>query len=57
MHDVPRDGRTMGEIVMRGNTVMVGYFDDPEATETAFRGGWGGSGRRAKSSSQVSAVL
>jgi fatty-acyl-CoA synthase len=44
MHDVPRDGRTMGEIVMRGNTVMVGYFDDPEATETAFRGGWLHSG-------------
>ena len=44
MHDVPRDGRTMGEIVMRGNTVMAGYFDDPEATETAFRGGWLHSG-------------
>ena len=44
MHDVPRDGRTMGEIVMRGNTVMVGYFDDPEATEAAFRGGWLHSG-------------
>jgi fatty-acyl-CoA synthase len=44
MQDVPRDGRTMGEIVMRGNTVMAGYFDDPEATETAFRGGWLHSG-------------
>jgi fatty-acyl-CoA synthase len=44
MRDVPRDGRTMGEIVMRGNTVMVGYFDDPEATATAFRGGWLHSG-------------
>ncbi len=32
---------------MRGNTVMVGYFDDPEATETAFRGGWGGWRTRA----------
>ena len=32
MNDVPRDGRTMGEIVMRGNNVMAGYFDDPEAT-------------------------
>ena len=40
----PRDGRTMGEIVMRGNNVMVGYFDDPEATEKAFRGGWFHSG-------------
>ena len=38
MVDVPRDGRTMGEIVMRGNNVMVGYFDDVDATEKAFRG-------------------
>jgi fatty-acyl-CoA synthase len=44
MNDVPRDGRTMGEIVMRGNTVMVGYFADPDATATAFRGGWLHSG-------------
>ena len=44
MVDVPRDGRTMGEIVMRGNNVMIGYFDDPDATEKAFRGGWLHSG-------------
>ncbi len=44
MADVPRDGRTMGEIVMRGNNVMVGYFDDIDATEKAFRGGWLHSG-------------
>jgi fatty-acyl-CoA synthase len=44
MNDVPRDGRTMGEIVMRGNNVMAGYFDDTEATEHAFRGGWLHSG-------------
>jgi acyl-CoA synthetase (AMP-forming)/AMP-acid ligase II len=44
MNDVPRDGETMGEVVMRGNLVMRGYFDDPEATETAFRGGWFHSG-------------
>ena len=44
MHDVPRDGETMGEVVMRGNLVMGGYFDDPEATATAFRGGWFHSG-------------
>jgi fatty-acyl-CoA synthase len=37
--DVPRDGRTTGEIVMRGNNVMKGYFDDPEQTAEAFRGG------------------
>jgi fatty-acyl-CoA synthase len=44
MNDVPRDGTTMGEVVMRGNNVMSGYFADPEATETAFRGGWFHSG-------------
>ncbi|NIH85395.1 acyl--CoA ligase family protein [Amycolatopsis granulosa] len=44
MRDVPRDGATMGEVVMRGNNVMSGYFADPEATEKAFRGGWFHSG-------------
>jgi fatty-acyl-CoA synthase len=44
MDDVPRDGETMGEVVMRGNNVMAGYHDDPEATEKAFRGGWFHSG-------------
>src|SRR5919197_5830258 len=44
MRDVPRDGATMGEVVMRGNNVMGGYFADDEATETAFRGGWFHSG-------------
>lgn len=44
MNDVPRDGETMGEVVMRGNNVMSGYYDDPEATEQAFRGGWFHSG-------------
>jgi fatty-acyl-CoA synthase len=44
MRDVPRDGQTMGEVVMRGNNVMKGYFDDEEATRTAFRGGWFHSG-------------
>jgi len=44
MRDVPRDGETMGEVVMRGNNVMAGYFADPEATEHAFRGGWFHSG-------------
>jgi fatty-acyl-CoA synthase len=40
MADVPRDGRTLGEVVMRGDNVMTGYFRDPEATREAFRGGW-----------------
>ncbi|TML67012.1 MAG: acyl-CoA synthetase [Actinobacteria bacterium] len=44
MGDVPRDATTMGEVVMRGNNVMSGYFLDPEATESAFRGGWFHSG-------------
>jgi fatty-acyl-CoA synthase len=44
MGDVPRDGATPGEVVMRGNDVMKGYFDQPEATEEAFRGGWFHSG-------------
>ena len=44
MADVPADGATMGEIVMRGNTVMAGYYLDPDATAEAFRGGWFHSG-------------
>ena len=39
MQDVPRDGTTIGEVVMRGNTVMTGYFANEEATQEAFEGG------------------
>jgi fatty-acyl-CoA synthase len=49
MNDVPRDGRTMGEVVMHGNTVMKGYFEDPAATAAAFEGGWFHSGDLAVS--------
>lgn len=42
--DVPADGASMGEIVMRGNTVMKGYFRDEAATAEAFGGGWFHSG-------------
>lgn len=42
--DVPADGETLGEIVMRGNTVMAGYYRDQAATDEAFRGGWFHSG-------------
>jgi fatty-acyl-CoA synthase len=44
MNDVPADATTMGEVVMRGNNVMAGYYADPEATAEAFRGGWFHSG-------------
>ena len=44
MEDVPADGETVGELVLRGNGVMKGYFRDPEATREAFRGGWFHSG-------------
>ncbi len=38
--EVPHDGETVGEITVRGNVVMAGYYNDPEATATALRGGW-----------------
>ena len=44
MRDVPADGATMGEAIMRGNNVMLGYYKNPQATEEAFRGGWFHSG-------------
>jgi fatty-acyl-CoA synthase len=44
LRDVPADGETMGEVVMRGNNVMKGYFADEAATAEAFRGGWFHSG-------------
>jgi fatty-acyl-CoA synthase len=37
---VPKDGTTVGEILIRGNTVMLGYLKDPKATAEAFAGGW-----------------
>jgi 3-(methylthio)propionyl---CoA ligase len=40
MEPVPKDGETMGEIFLRGNTVMKGYLKNPEATAEALRGGW-----------------
>ena len=41
---VPRDGTTMGEVMLRGNTIMKGYLRNPAATEEAFQGGWFHSG-------------
>ncbi len=42
--EVPWDGQTLGEIMMRGNTVMKGYLKNPSATAQAFAGGWFHSG-------------
>lgn len=44
MRPVSRDGKTMGEIMFRGNVVMKGYFRNPKATQAAFAGGWFHSG-------------
>ena len=44
MNDVAQDAETMGEVVMRGNNVMAGYFADDDATAKAFTGGWFHSG-------------
>ena len=40
MRPVPWDGETLGELLLRGNTVMKGYYRQPEATEETFKGGW-----------------
>jgi len=44
MKPVPRDGKTMGEIMIRGNVIMKGYYKDKEATDKAMKGGWFHSG-------------
>ena len=45
--EVPHDGLTLGEIIVRGNVVMKGYFNDPEATRAAIKNGWFHSGDAA----------
>ena len=47
MQEVPWDGQTSGEIVMRGNNVMQGYFREEDKTDEAFAGGWFHSGDSA----------
>jgi fatty-acyl-CoA synthase len=47
LNEVPQDGQTLGEICVRGNVVMDGYYDDPQATADAMRGGWFHSGDAA----------
>ena len=44
LEPVPQDGKTMGEVFMRGNLVMKGYLKNPSATEESFQGGWFHSG-------------
>lgn len=44
MNQNPADGVSIGEIVMRGNNVMLGYYKQPKETDEAFRGGWFHSG-------------
>jgi fatty-acyl-CoA synthase len=46
-NEVPHDGATLGEIVARGNVIMKGYYNDPDATERAFMGGYFHSGDAA----------
>ena len=40
MEEVPWDSETMGEVMIRGNTVMKGYLKNTQATDSAFSGGW-----------------
>lgn len=40
LEPVPKDGKTLGEVLIRGNTIMAGYLHDEEATETALKDGW-----------------
>ncbi len=44
LRPVPKDGKTMGEIFMRGNLVMKGYLKNPKTTAESFKGGWFHSG-------------
>ena len=44
LQPVPADGETLGEVMIRGNTVMKGYLKNPDATNEAFNGGWFHSG-------------
>ncbi len=46
-NEVAKDGATMGEIIIRGNAVMKGYYNDPAATAKAIRNGWFRSGDAA----------
>ena len=47
LNEVPRDGQSLGEIIVRGNVVMTGYYNDPEATNAAIQDGWYHSGDAA----------
>jgi fatty-acyl-CoA synthase len=40
MRPIPADGKTLGEVMIKGNIMMKGYFKNPTATQEAFAGGW-----------------
>ncbi len=46
-NEVPHDGESLGEITVRGNVVMEGYYNDPDATNAAINNGWFHSGDAA----------
>lgn len=46
-NEVPHDGESLGEITVRGNVVMKGYYNDPDATKAAIKDGWFHSGDAA----------
>ena len=46
-NEVPHDGETLGEITVRGNVVMKGYYNDPQSTDAAIKDGWFHSGDAA----------
>jgi len=46
-NEVPHDGETLGEITVRGNVVMKGYYNDPQSTDAAIKNGWFHSGDAA----------
>ena len=53
MAQIPMDGAALGEIMMRGNSVMKGYYKNPRATNEAFRGGYFHTRRHRENSTPI----